>query len=248
MHQFFVEADKGVLRFSPEDIHHITHVLRMTDGEEIMAVTGEGKRYLCRLSFIEGRPCAEILREVGEGAELLMKVVLYQGLPKADKLEWLLQKNVELGLYALRPVLMDRCVVRWEAKKEDAKLSRLSAISESAAKQSRRDIVPEVLPLMDFPEALAYAKTRGPVLFPYEGAMGMEESRACLLGLAERVRTGKEPLEVGIFIGPEGGFSEREVDMAKEAGCHIITLGPRILRTETAGMAIMALLMLLTTS
>ena len=168
--------------------------------------------------------------------ELPNKIYLFQGLPKGDKMELIIQKAVELGVYQVIPVEMKRCVVKLDAKKADKKIARWQQISESAAKQSKRMLIPEVHSVMTYKEALNYAAELDIVLVPYELAKGMKETR----DLIGRIMPGQS---VGIFIGPEGGFEEAEIEQALESGAKSITLGKRILRTETAGLAILSVLM-----
>ena len=151
-------------------------------------------------------------------------------------MELIIQKAVELGAYAVVPVETRRCVVKLDAKKAQKKVARWQQISESAAKQSKRMLIPEVKNVMSWKEALALAKELDVLLIPYELAKGMKETRE-ILGA---IQPGQS---IGIFIGPEGGFEEEEVRDAMEAGAKPVTLGKRILRTETAGMTMLSILM-----
>ena len=178
----------------------------------------------------------DITDEKYEGSELPSKIYLFQGLPKSDKMEMIIQKAVELGVYEIIPVATKRAVVKLDAKKESAKLKRWNGISESAAKQSRRSIIPKVNNIMSFKEAINYAKTLDINLIPYENYKDMSETKEVIANV-------KKGMSVGIFIGPEGGFDGEELKLASEAECNIITLGKRILRTETAGMMLMSVIM-----
>lgn len=240
MHHFFVapEAVHGnFITITGSDVNHMKNVLRMKPGEELLISDGTGRDYLCRICHVK-EDCmeAEILDGTYQGTELPAKLYLFQGLPKADKMEWIIQKAVELGVYEIIPVITKRTVVRLDAKKEEAKGKRWNAISESAAKQSRRSIVPKVKSPMSFPEAVKYAEELDFRFIPYENYKDMEETRKILSQIE-----GKQ--SIGIFIGPEGGFEEAEVDLAVSGGCERISLGKRILRTETAGLAILSVLM-----
>lgn len=168
--------------------------------------------------------------------ELSSRLILYQGLPKGDKMELIVQKAVELGVSRIVPVSLKRCVVKLDAKKAEAKRRRWQAVAESAAKQSGRSVIPQVDPVMTLEEALRDAKALDFRLIPYECARGMEEARS-VLGKIQKGRS------TGVFIGPEGGFEKSEVEAAVEAGAHPISLGRRILRTETAGICILSVLM-----
>ena len=171
-------------------------------------------------------------------SELPSKVYLFQGLPKNDKMELIIQKAVELGVYAVVPVATKRAVVKLDDKKEAKKLVRWQSISESAAKQAKRLIIPEVMPVMSFKEAVAFSQTMDVRLIPYELAENMAYTRQVL----SQIKPGQS---IGIFIGPEGGFAEEEVELALNSGMETITLGKRILRTETAGMTVLSILMYL---
>lgn len=241
MHQFFVEAsqihDKTVI-IEGSDVNHIKNVLRMKIGEELSVSNGEdGKEYRCGIVRIEEERVVCELRFVKEdGVELSSRVYLFQGLPKADKMELIIQKSVELGVYEVIPVETGRSVVKLDAKKAAQKTARWQSIAEAAAKQSRRRIIPKVAAPMRFEQALAYAAAMDVKLIPYELAEGMERTKQIFEGLGE----GKD---IAVFIGPEGGFEEKEIAMAKEYGIQPITLGKRILRTETAGFTVMAWIM-----
>lgn len=242
MYHFFVSSDQigeQEIRIEGNDVNHIRNVLRMTMGEKIsISDSQQGKRYHCEIAgFEEGCVTAKILQIQEADTELSSRFYLFQGLPKSDKMELIIQKAVELGVYEVIPVATKRAIVKLDKKKEEAKRKRWNTIAESAAKQSKRMIIPEVTGVMTFAEALQYASKLDVKLIPYELAEGMDATRAILAG----VQPGQS---VAIFIGPEGGFDEKEIEQAQQAGIQPITLGRRILRTETAGMAILAALML----
>ena len=179
---------------------------------------------------------AKILEE-WENKELPARIHLFQGLPKGDKMELIIQKAVELGAYRVVPVSMKRSVVKLDAKKADAKRKRWNAVSESAAKQSKRSLIPEVAPLMTYKEAVKEAAGYDMVFLPYESADGIRKTRELLASV-------KPGTDIAVFIGPEGGFEDEEVELARENGAEIVTLGKRILRTETAGLCMLSALML----
>lgn len=241
MHQFFVENsqihDKTVI-IEGNDVNHIKNVLRMKVGEEISVSNGEdGREYRCGIVRIEEDRVVCELRFVKEdGVELPSRVYLFQGLPKADKMELIIQKAVELGVYEVIPVETGRSVVKLDAKKASQKTARWQAIAEAAAKQSRRRIIPQVAAPVSFAQALARAAEMDIKLIPYELAEGM----ACTKQIFSNLGEGKD---IAVFIGPEGGFEEKEIAGAKECGIQPITLGKRILRTETAGFTVMAWIM-----
>lgn len=240
MNHFFVEewqVQGSDIYLEGSDVNHIRNVLRMKIGEEIMISNGTDKHFICSITELsEKKVTARIVDVDSESSELPVKLTLFQGLPKADKMELIIQKAVELGAYEIVPVAMKRSVVKLDAKKEKNKLIRWNAISESAAKQSKRMIIPEVKPVMTFQEAVAYAEGLDYNVIPYEFAKGMEASKKIVKKIANYKH-------VGIFIGPEGGFDEREISLATEKNMQIISLGRRILRTETAGLAVLSIIM-----
>ena len=233
MYRFFVEKEQigeKTIRIIGSDVNHIRNVLRMKPGEEILISDGEKKEYHCEIKTLDPEYVEALIMFVKEeGLELPSKVYLFQGLPKNDKMELIIQKAVELGVYAVVPVATKRAVVKLDDKKEAKKLVRWQSISESAAKQAKRLIIPEVMPVMSFKEAVAFSQTMDVRLIPYELAENMAYTRQVL----SQIKPGQS---IGIFIGPEGGFAEEEVELALNSGMETITLGKRILRTETAGI------------
>ena len=243
MYQFFVEqeqidvAGKSVI-IRGNDVNHIKNVLRMRPGEEVAVSNGiDGREYRCGILALE-EDCVRLeLRFIKEdGVELPAKIYLFQGLPKADKMELIIQKAVELGAFQVIPVAMKRCVVKLDEKKADSKIKRWQGIAEAAAKQSKRGVIPTVAPVMSYAQAVKMASEMDLKLVPYELAEGMEQTKQ----LIESVKPGQR---IAIFIGPEGGFDPEEIRTATEAGIQPITLGKRILRTETAGFTTIAWLM-----
>lgn len=240
MYHFFVTSEQigeKEICIEGSDVNHIRNVLRMSPGEQISVSSGDGKDYRCELSRIgEDRVTAKIMWVQESDVELPSRICLFQGLPKGDKMELIIQKAVELGASEIVPMATRRTVVKLDEKKAAARQKRWNAISESAAKQSKRMIVPEVKPVMSFRDAVNYAKTFEQKLIPYELAAGMDATRRVI----QEIRPGQS---VAVFIGPEGGFAEEEITLAKEAGIIPVTLGRRILRTETAGMTVLSVLM-----
>ena len=241
MYQFFVEPGQiqgREILIRGGDVNHIRNVLRMRVGEELSVSNGvDGREYRCHIAeFKEDVICCELRFIKEEGTELPSRIYLLQGLPKADKMELIIQKAVELGAYQIVPVAARRSVVKLDAKKAASKVSRWQAIAEAAAKQSRRGIIPQVQQVMDWKQALDYVKELPVKLIPYELAEDMGRTREIL----EKLEPGQD---IAVFIGPEGGFEEEEIVGAMEAGVIPITLGKRILRTETAGMTVLSWLM-----
>ena len=241
MYQFFVAPEQiagNRISITGSDVNHIKNVLRMKVGEELAVSNGmDGREYRCGiLSMTEDEVLCELRFIKEDAVELPAQITLYQGLPKADKMELIIQKAVELGAFRIVPVATKRAVVRLDAKKEKSKLVRWQAISEAAAKQSKRAVIPEIAPVMRFADALQEAQTMDVRLIPYEMAEDMEKTRE----LFGSIKPGQK---VAVFIGPEGGFAEEEIAKALERQVEPITLGKRILRTETAGMTVLSILM-----
>ena len=241
MYHFFVEENAltdGQVHITGDDVNHIKNVLRMNVGEQIIVSRlkdDENVDYYCSVTEItEGQVTARI-DWTEEQRELNNKIYLFQGLPKGDKMELIIQKGVELGAYEIIPVAMSRSVVKLDAKKEAGKIKRWQAISESAAKQSKRSIIPEIKPVMTVKEALSYAKGLNVKLMPYENAKGIDETRRVISQINAKD-------SIAVFIGPEGGFSPEEVEEVKAGGFYPVTLGKRILRTETAGLMMLSIL------
>lgn len=242
MQRFFVEPyqieeEMHRIHITGSDVNHIRNVLRMKAGEELWISDGRQKEYHCSIESLEEQEVLlHILYAQEPDYELPSRLYLFQGLPKADKMELIIQKAVELGAFEIIPVETKRCVVKLDAKKAEKKVSRWQQIAESAAKQSKRMLIPKVKGVLSFQEALSYAKDLDITLIPYELAKGMGETKEILRSIVP----GRS---IGIFIGPEGGFEEHEVEAAVAAGAKPVTLGRRILRTETAGLAMLSVLM-----
>ncbi len=261
MPRFFVEPEQvggNKIIIEGKDVNHITKVLRMKIGDELTVSDGTGFDYYCAIERIEGDAVFCELRNKWESySELPVRLTLFQGLPKADKMELIIQKTVELGVYEIVPVAMQRSIAKLDDKKAGRKIERWQSISESAAKQAGRGIIPKVTEPMSFAQALEYAKGMDGILVPYENAKGIsytkeviKEAKEALAAkeanAATKANAALEPNSyprLAVFIGPEGGFADSEIEKAQEAGAKLVTLGKRILRTETAGMATLAILM-----
>ena len=239
MYKFFVNPENitdTTIEIIGSDVNHIKNVLRMKQDENVLISDGMGNEYLCKISGINNEKVeTEIIEEKKAETELPAKIYLFQGLPKSDKMELIIQKAVELGVYEIIPVATKRAVVKLNEKKAEAMVMRWNLISKSAAKQSKRAVIPTVKNVMDFEQALRYAKDMDAVIIPYEEAQGMERTRAII----SEVSNCKS---IAVFIGPEGGFEESEIKRAEETGAKPITLGKRILRTETAGIMVLSVL------
>ena len=240
MHHFFVtpqQVKENEIIITGTDVNHIKNVLRMKSGEEVQISDGNNKKYLCEIVSMTGEEVHVALKEeLTADTELPSNIYLFQGLPKSDKMELIVQKAVELGVFEIIPVATKRAVVKLDDKKAVKKVERWNGIAESAAKQSGRNIVPKVNEVMSYEEAIRYAKALDIILIPYELAEDMNQTRQVIEGITPGQ-------SVGIFIGPEGGFDASEVEYAITQGAEAITLGKRILRTETAGLTTLSILM-----
>lgn len=240
MHNFFVnENQKQDNRYfiNGIDFNHIKNVLRMNVGDTFL-VSENGVSNLCEIvSFESDTVIVKILQENYNDTSLPIKIYLFQGLPKGDKMELIIQKCVELGVHEIVPVQMSRCVVKIEEKKKKSKRERWQAISQSAAKQSKCNKIPEVAEILTYKQALQKAKDLDVLLVPYESKNGMEDTKNAL----NEIKSG---MSVGVLIGPEGGFDESEITQVLENSGKVISLGKRILRTETAAITSVAMCML----
>ena len=240
MYHFFVEEEQvnGENAYiSGSDVNHIVNVLRMKIGEELLISVKGDWDYLCKIEEIENDRVNLKLLESMEQRELPIKLTLLQGIPKSDKIEMIIQKATELGVSEIIPVKTNRVVVKIDEKKTQAKVNRWNAIAESAAKQSKRSIIPKVLKPQTIDNALEIVKDYGVKLLPYENADGIKKTKDILNSLDSKNN-------IAVFIGPEGGFEEAEVKKSTDSGFEVITLGKRILRTETAGLALLSNIMI----
>ena len=242
MYHFFVEPfqiheEQEYIEILGGDVNHIENVLRMKQGEELTVSDGFGSEYRCSAQeFLPETVKVKILEKSRVSSELRSEITLFQCLPKGDKMELIIQKAVELGVYEIVPVATKRAVVKLDPKKEEKKRLRWQSIAESAAKQAGRALIPQIATCITFEKALRMCNGLDAALIPYEKAEGMQHAR-------DQVRALHGKHSIGIFIGPEGGFEESEIEAARAAGAIPITLGHRILRTETAGLTMLSILM-----
>ena len=240
MYQFFVEPQnimENRIVITGDDVNHIKNVLRMNIGDEIAVSNGiDGKEYRCGIESIGNEVICKLRFIKEDGLELSSHIYLFQGLPKSEKMEFVIQKAVELGIYEIIPVSTKRSVVKLDEKKEKDKVNRWQEIAHAAAKQSKRRIIPKINQVMTMKQAVDFTSNFDLVIIPYELAEGMDKTRKII----ESVRPGQK---IGIFIGPEGGFEEEEINLAVENDIIPITLGKRILRTETAGLTVLSWIM-----
>lgn len=249
MSRYFVEkgADIGeIITISGEDFHHIKNVLRKRLGDTLTVSDGKGFEFKVSIKRVYTDCIEACVEEVFEcDSESNLKLTLYQGLPKSDKMELIIQKCVELGVSRMVPVSTNRCVVKLDAETAKKKIARWQKIAFEAAKQSNRGVVPTVELPMTLEEAVKASKSAQLSIIPYENE---EASLREAIHGGRRLKGANGELdsnifEAAVFIGPEGGFEETEIEFARENGVKPVSLGPRILRTETAGLAVISILM-----
>ena len=237
MYKFFVneeQIENDKVNIVGEDINHIKNVLRLSVGEEICVCNKEtSKSFLCKIvEFNSNMALCEILEEVPDTTEANTYIHIFQGLPKADKFECIIEKCTEIGVKEITPVVMKRSIVKLDEKDKVKKLDRWQKIAEVAAKQSKRDSILKVNNVINFQNIFENIKDYDILLVAYE-----EEKETTLKKVLKEVKE-KENLKVAVIIGPEGGIDKSEINLCKENGFTAVTLGKRILRTETAPLVI----------
>ena len=244
MHHFFVKNEQiteNKIYIAGEDYNHAAKVLRLQPGEQVLISDECGQDYLCEVEAFalseEPKLQLSVLEKQEKNHELPARVWLFQGLPKSDKLEWIIQKATELGVSDIVPVDMKNCVVRLDEKKGAAKQKRWQAIAESAAKQSKRSMVPTVHPVMKFTDAMRMSEQFDVKILPYENERG-------IVSMCESIVSFLPGRDIAVLIGPEGGFDHMEVRLAENRGWTAVSLGKRILRTETAAIAALSMIMI----
>lgn len=237
MYQFFtapenIQGNRIIL--DGTNVNHIKNVLRMKVGEEIAVSNGiDGREYRCGIISLGDTIECELRFIKEEGTELPSKIYLFQGFPKGDKMELVVQKAVELGVFEIIPVFMKRCIVKLDEKKAASKVARYNTIAEAAAKQSKRGVIPKVSACKSFKDAVEYAKKQDIIIVPYELAEDMSNTRKVF----SEIQPGQS---IAFFIGPEGGIAPEEMELLLNNNAKSITLGKRILRTETAGLMVLS--------
>lgn len=249
MHRFLTSPDSiknGIVTFGKDDAKHMIKVLRHKRGDIVLAFDGSGMQYEIELTDIDAdNACGKIIRAYDPGTEPKTKVILFQGVPKTDKMDWIVQKTVELGIWKIVPVITQYSVVNIKDKDTGSRTERWNRISKEACKQSGRVVVPEVTKPVSFEEALKQWREMAcddlnnlyPAVLCYE-----KEGKNCLKDLFKCYNINCINA-IGVFVGPEGGFSDDELQLATD--CHItpVSLGKRILRTETAPIAVLSAIM-----
>ncbi|MFP4697878.1 MAG: 16S rRNA (uracil(1498)-N(3))-methyltransferase [Eubacteriales bacterium] len=240
MNRFFVDKnqiEESQIMLNGSDVNHIKNVLRLEKNDKIIICDGQGNDYYCIINTVTNdKIIAKIDDVYSTKSELKSQIYLFQGLPKKDKMDLIVQKAVELGVYKIIPVNTKRTIVKFDAEKQNKKIQRWKIIAEAAAKQSGRGIIPKINTIMSYKKALDYATSLGVNLIPYEKAKNINKTRSIINNIDSK--------SIGVFIGPEGGFEEDEIDQAISFGVTPISLGKRILRTETAGLALLSALMI----
>ena len=240
MNSFYIEGRGEPGRSAQllnEEAKHAAQVLRLRPGEAIYAVDSSGARFLAELTEVSKAECVCEIKEALPDNEPPVRVTVYQGLPKADKLDLIVQKLTELGAACVAPVKMERCVVKLDGKDAEKRRERLQRIAREAAKQCKRGHVPEVLVPQTWKQLEGDMREHDLLLVPWEDAAGY--------GICAAHGEFPDARDIGIVIGPEGGMSASEVEALIALGAKPVTLGPRILRTETAAVAACAMTMTL---
>lgn len=240
MQQVFVEGEiADGLIIAGEDGHHLADVVRLKCGETLRVSDHVGNSFLCEVAAVEkGQVTIKVLEEL-QSTELEGSIILFQAIPKGERMETIIEKCVELGVNTIVPVTMQNCVVKLDEKKIPAKLKRWQAIADTAAKQCKRSKMPVVTEPMSLKAAIAFAAENeiDVNIVPYECAEGMEATKKVLSEI-------KEDSRIAIYIGPEGGYSPAEIELLSSANGRVVSLGKRILRTDTAAITTVGMVML----
>lgn len=243
MPRFFVKTEQireNEITIIGEDVKHIKNVLRKQIGDNIEVCNQEtGSTYKCEITEIKEQEIKNNILEEIASKEDKIKVDIYQGLPKADKMELIIQKSIELGANAIIPVEMKRCVVKLDSKTESKKIERWQKIAESAAKQSGRSTVPEIRRIVKIEDIAKLKDEYDSIIVCYEN----EKENYIKKELLRLKELNKKEIRIAIVIGPEGGLEERDVEYLKQNGAVIVTLGNRILRTETVALNLLSIIM-----
>ncbi|MCI8383791.1 MAG: 16S rRNA (uracil(1498)-N(3))-methyltransferase [Clostridia bacterium] len=244
MPKFFVSSQnikKEEITIIGEDVNHIKNVLRKKQGDKInISNTDVLKDYLCEIEKIEEKVITcKIVEELEAKAESNIKVSIWQGIPKAEKMEWIIQKSVELGVYDITPIEMKRCVVKLEEKDKKKKLERWQKIAEVASKQCGRNRIPQIKEVISSKNICQLSSQYDIVLVADE----KEKENKLRYELEKLKKIEKEELKIAILIGPEGGIEREEIERLKDEKIKTITLGNRILRTETVALNILSIIM-----
>ncbi len=244
MPKFFIEnknITNNIITIQGKDVNHIKNVLRKKSGDQLEICNKTTQQdYICEIDKLEEEKITcKILKKTENNAESKIKVTIYQGLPKSDKMELVIQKSVELGVYEIAPVEMKRCVVKLNEKDKNKKLERWQKISEVASKQSGRSIIPKINPVIKISEICEKCSQYDKFIVAYEN----EEETTLKQELKDIKNEQDKEIKIGVLIGPEGGIDSTEIEYLQKNGAKIITLGKRILRTETVALNILSIIM-----
>lgn len=248
MPKFFVKEDQikdNEIIILGQDVNHIKKVLRAKKGDELQICNSQnGENFLCEINDLENENIiCKIKEKINKNVESNIEVTIFQGLPKSDKMEYIIQKSVELGVHDITPVEMKRCVVKLNEKDKIKKIERWQKISEGAAKQCGRNIIPTINNVINVKNICNQIPNYDIVLVAYE-----KENKNTLKNELENLKnmvkeTKQEKIKIAVVIGPEGGLEEQDVKMLKENNAKVITLGKRILRTETVALNVLSIIM-----
>ena len=245
MPKFFIKNEQksnNKIIIIGQDVKHIKNVLRKKINDKIIVCNSETTRdYICKIKDITDEKIeCEIIENIEENVESNVQISIFQGLPKADKMELVIQKAVELGVYDITPVEMQRCIVKLDNKDKIKKIQRWQKISEVAAKQSGRNIIPNINNIIDLKKVCNLCQNYDIVLVAYENEKE-NKLKYQIKKIKEKI---KSDIKIAILIGPEGGIDEKEIEILKEIdNVKIITLGKRILRTETVALNMLSIVM-----
>ena len=243
MRKFFVkenQIEENRIKILGEDVNHIKNVLRLEIGEKLkLCDVDNEKNYITEITEIDKEFVLCNILDVAENeAEGRVELHIFQGLPKADKMELIIQKGTELGVKEFTPVNFERCIVKLTGKDEDKKIDRWQKIAETASKQSGRDLIPKINKIMSIKELCNNVSNFDVVLLAYEN-----EKENTLKNELYKLKEKSGNLKIAVVIGPEGGIAEKEVELLKDANAKVITLGNRILRTETVCLMCSSIIM-----
>ena len=246
MQKFFVntnqiDTENNIIKIEGEDVNHIKNVLRCVVGEkiEVCEKSENPSKYICEIAgFEQNQVRCNIVNKIEDNNESNVKIHIFQGLPKAEKMELIIQKCTELGVCEFIPTQMNRCVVKISGKDQDKKISRWQKIAEVASKQCGRDIIPNIRNITSLKEIASEINNYDIMLLAYEN-----ENENFLKDIIKNIKLENKEINIGIIIGPEGGIEEEEVELLENAGAKVVSLGKRILRTETVAMVLTSIIM-----
>lgn len=239
MYKFFISSNQvndGKVIIVGEDVNHIKNVLRLNTNDELIVCNNDlAKSYIAKIINIsKDEVICRIVEENIDTTESIIDIDLFQGLPKKDKMEYIIQKTTELGIKHIYPIALDRCVVKIDKKDENKKILRWQKIAETAAKQSKRDLIPTIENIINLENICKNISKYDIILLAYEN-----EENITIKQELQKLKKNRK-LSIGVVIGPEGGFTGKEVESLVSAGAKCVTLGKRILRTETASIVMLS--------